>query len=1378
MEHPDDHERVRIAALTPALPAPEGKQFKAVVTLIWPYSSSTRQFALLLAEPELRLRRNKGQVRARFHESSAKAIAATGVGIGDEVVLDLGGAQFVQDATASTPGKTIDWDLSYHGILTARIFRSGRELASLDLVHAAPTPAPQSPARPHAIAAPSPAQQWSSPAFLKRARLSDSPVFDAPHDPFADGPEAGHDKKRRRKSYRDWTAWTYSARTPSPDKEDVTMEDQLESAEPSPSRSTHLPKTPISPPLLERQVIEEEEEEDEEEEEEEEEARKAQTALSKHASPAEQATTLTDTGLLADEDSFVRDTSYDALSVAPDDTLPSDAQFAFGGDTELDTEVEEEERRQDGHYDASVSLTEADVLEPKDNPSPPTEDEADHVASSVSDQDYAEEDVGSATEQDGPIAITEAREATVSAPATTTENSQLSVTEEPVHTAPFQDALRIAMPPPLSILETSFPSGMRTPLGKEPSSPTLKPLDSSTLPLPSPFPGEHDSTVTSYLDHITTNDLEHSELPDTGEEDPTDDADYIIETSFYSSISSSKAGAFHPTHESAFTPVRFTFGMDGAGFSRPLELSSPEPQGQIEVEEHVQRHVEIADNVDNPPDTVPATPKSIFSLHDTSMQDENVQILDNDDELVNTQQSAVISEIIDLGSPSEDDGEEEDITVGSQHIDTDKEESKEGNIQLRTAASHSSTPVPRQDPVTKVVVPGYTNDHSELAAVGHMQEVPASTASQSELATYTSPSQALDNENNSSMEQYTMVDDWEPQLGIDYSDAVMEDSNLQDEVLNSPQQESHIEDMFPGVKMESVEEDSLYQISQQDGQPSQNDQDSDKLLIAVPQEGDKLGKLQLIAVPATGPARNTRSKTKTSMSPPRDDVPTSQRSTRSSGAGMSLTSHARTTISPPRTRGRSTISLSQDASQLSPLDSHSRSRLLSSTQSPQVPAAAPTHWSARKTASRRGINSYYDFDPFQERDTFATSLEPSQELGASQGRYSNVSYVKDSEEDSLHSEHSISTVQQSDDWDGSAMHDDRDFELVTPPRLKSRVQGTSHVELPGEGEGDQPRSSPPQPTDVNESTHSSPPVIASEVPSTRQQSLHDRHSLITPQATQQTTAPSQSRQKQHSVLLTPQLTQTTSSGLPSFKSVIETQSTTESPMAKVIPHHDEATLEVASSPSLHSTDNSNSDDEATLIARPEDPSVGLSTPLAYYTPLKDLVYFLNRSSQFHSSANPDILGLVTSATTPAAKAAKGPQHWNTTLHMTDLSTWPATTTVQIFRAYQTALPIAEQGDVVLLRAFSVKSLNRSATLISTDESSWCVWRYGKPVWGAKRGAFGETRAREEVKGPAVERGEGEWKEVERLRGWYVNTVKAGSDRKKEESQQGVESETA
>lgn len=111
-----------IAVLTPELANLESKEFRAIVTLIWPFSSSTRQCALLLAETDFRLRRNKGQVRVRFTGPSARAIAETGVGIGDEVIIGLRGAQFVQEeADVRTPGKSIDWELSYSQTLIAQV---------------------------------------------------------------------------------------------------------------------------------------------------------------------------------------------------------------------------------------------------------------------------------------------------------------------------------------------------------------------------------------------------------------------------------------------------------------------------------------------------------------------------------------------------------------------------------------------------------------------------------------------------------------------------------------------------------------------------------------------------------------------------------------------------------------------------------------------------------------------------------------------------------------------------------------------------------------------------------------------------------------------------------------------------------------------------------------------------------------------------------------------------------------------------------------------------------------------------------------------------------------------------------------------------------
>ena len=90
------------------------KSVRGVVTLIWPYSSSTKRAALLLAEPDFRLRKSKGQVRVQFAGPAAEAIARSKISSGDEVVLSLQGARWV-DATAgiSTPGRSVDVELEY-----------------------------------------------------------------------------------------------------------------------------------------------------------------------------------------------------------------------------------------------------------------------------------------------------------------------------------------------------------------------------------------------------------------------------------------------------------------------------------------------------------------------------------------------------------------------------------------------------------------------------------------------------------------------------------------------------------------------------------------------------------------------------------------------------------------------------------------------------------------------------------------------------------------------------------------------------------------------------------------------------------------------------------------------------------------------------------------------------------------------------------------------------------------------------------------------------------------------------------------------------------------------------------------------------------------
>jgi hypothetical protein len=84
------------------------------VTLTWPYSSATGSVAFLLAEPDFRLRKSRGQVRVQFSGSSAKAVAKGGIASGDEVTLCLDGVQFVHDeAAVATPGRGVECELRF-----------------------------------------------------------------------------------------------------------------------------------------------------------------------------------------------------------------------------------------------------------------------------------------------------------------------------------------------------------------------------------------------------------------------------------------------------------------------------------------------------------------------------------------------------------------------------------------------------------------------------------------------------------------------------------------------------------------------------------------------------------------------------------------------------------------------------------------------------------------------------------------------------------------------------------------------------------------------------------------------------------------------------------------------------------------------------------------------------------------------------------------------------------------------------------------------------------------------------------------------------------------------------------------------------------------
>jgi hypothetical protein len=177
-------------------------------------------------------------------------------------------------------------------------------------------------------------------------------------------------------------------------------------------------------------------------------------------------------------------------------------------------------------------------------------------------------------------------------------------------------------------------------------------------------------------------------------------------------------------------------------------------------------------------------------------------------------------------------------------------------------------------------------------------------------------------------------------------------------------------------------------------------------------------------------------------------------------------------------------------------------------------------------------------------------------------------------------------------------------------------------------------------------------------------------------------------------------------------------------------------------------------------AKPHQLANGFSTALSYFTPLSRLDSLLNPSlsQQAYGSTNTvDVFAVVTNDTTDPVRAKSGPRDYYTIFRITDASVSPQTTRVEVFRPFMNTLPEAKGGDVILLRAFAVKSRNRQPYLISSNASAWCVFTQpsdvAKPVWARKAGEEKDA-ASEKVSGPPIEFGQEERDHANDLRAWW------------------------
>lgn len=269
---------IPIADLCPDLSDPNTKAVSGVVTITWPYNKVKGTFAFNLAEPDFRLRRNKGQVRINFTGRAAKAVGDSGLGGNDEILLSLRGAAWEAeevDRRRSLPGADLGWRLVYSQSLMLRIKRAetneteavivdersddvldehpdGHPIASdLDPVQSTAAVESSYPIAPLSPIHRTPTTQgvntnkfndseFASPAFVKRARMSYGALFEDGFDIFQE--EDNSEKKGRTHTRfgRYSSSWRYTSRSPSPEPA-ATPPKNVDEQVSSPTRPAHSP---------------------------------------------------------------------------------------------------------------------------------------------------------------------------------------------------------------------------------------------------------------------------------------------------------------------------------------------------------------------------------------------------------------------------------------------------------------------------------------------------------------------------------------------------------------------------------------------------------------------------------------------------------------------------------------------------------------------------------------------------------------------------------------------------------------------------------------------------------------------------------------------------------------------------------------------------------------------------------------------------------------------------------------------------------------------------------------------------------------------------------------------------------------------------------
>ncbi|KAM5342563.1 hypothetical protein ACJ41O_013529 [Fusarium nematophilum] len=275
-----DGEVTTIAELNPEISNPPKRVVDGTITITWPFSIINKSIAFLLAERDFRLRRDKGQVRIRFHGAAAKAIADASLGGGDEIRLSLDGVKWEKNETQTqVAGSTLEWQLEFTNRVALSIHRpDSADATNIDIdspnteaeatngqlestepntttadsdpeIQPPQSPEVSIPTKRNAPLSLEP-QEFASPAFLKRARVSYGSLFEGGLDIFDEDASRKTKARKRTRFSLPANSWRYASQSPSPELDEEPQEaDQDPEANGSLQQNGEAVDTPmVTPP--------------------------------------------------------------------------------------------------------------------------------------------------------------------------------------------------------------------------------------------------------------------------------------------------------------------------------------------------------------------------------------------------------------------------------------------------------------------------------------------------------------------------------------------------------------------------------------------------------------------------------------------------------------------------------------------------------------------------------------------------------------------------------------------------------------------------------------------------------------------------------------------------------------------------------------------------------------------------------------------------------------------------------------------------------------------------------------------------------------------------------------------------------------------------